>query len=1036
MKKLLVSALAIVGLVACSQEQTLVSKSPASMEFGVASLDKATRVDPSLTTDNLTGFNVWAWMDDESGNVLTKENVEKVGGEWRYFNTAYWLPGHNYSFVAIAPMNSANWKYNLNGADNGENNTIDFKNVDGTEDLIYAVAERSTVGDAVGKDYEAVELRFKHLLSKTKFTFKNGFATDNVTVQVTDVKMTAFAEATYAGGKWGEATGATAEPLAYGNTAVMEAGKPSVVADERLIIPAPATASYEITYTVQVWYGEKPGFENGLTKTTTLTGWEFEQGKAYNFVAEITPESLNLDEIEFTVVVNEWDKQDVNVGQIQDEVKFVYTIDELQAALNAAGDTTVVLGADLAGNVTVPELKNATIAIYGNGKKFDGCFFIDGKSSYDKGTTIFDGVNFVTSDNSTLVGDAFIYCGEAKGTSYRYPDNVIVKDCTFTAEGSAVDAAVGIKFWSLNGNLVVENSKAEGMHSLMQLTSCGTATVLVDGVEVVNCKNGLSLQFSDNTIRNSKIVAREYGVRANGNDGATSIVKSTIEAKQPVIVRKTTAAGYTVNVDEASVLKTAEAYHVIFTQGNDDAEYVAPEVDFTFNGPADLLVFPYVIVADNAETLAATLTANKKNINVVLADNIDLPINTLGQQTGGSGEYKLGGEATEAITIDLNGKKLNVTTTYWSVLGAKNADALFTIKNGTMTSSQTTGTWNSYDLCFANCNYNFEDVAFEKAIALEAANKTYNLKNVSIAETHDYYAMWVSAKGQTVNIDGLTIESAGRGVKIDEQYVSAPAKVTMNVANATFNTVKKAAIVVKSVAGAEINVENIDIANVAADNSFAVWVDENSAAYADKVVVNGALVKVEGSADAVVATTEALKTAIDNGAKSVYLTEGTYSLPTLSGKEGVVIIGTEGTVIGGDNASTGFGSNFGKNTTIKNVTFSGTTNGVRWSYAQGGETVFENCTFAGGSTYGFHIDESKGATFTFNNCVFSGFNAFAGDLVSITFNDCTFEHNGNYGHTNIWSVAYFNNCAWGAGASVSGNKLYFNGVEESWKHEF
>ena len=81
-----------------------------------------------------------------------------------------------------------------------------------------------------------------------------------------------------------------------------------------------------------------------------------------------------------------------------------------------------------------------------------------------------------------------------------------------------------------------------------------------------------------------------------------------------------------------------------------------------------------------------------------------MPISSLGAQTPGSGEYKLGGEATETINIDLNGHKLNITTTYWSGLGAKNENALFTIKNGTMTSSQTSGTWNSYDLTFANCN--------------------------------------------------------------------------------------------------------------------------------------------------------------------------------------------------------------------------------------------------------------------------------------------------------------------------------------------
>ena len=161
---------------------------------------------------------------------------------------------------------------------------------------------------------------------------------------------------------------------------------------------------------------------------------------------------------------------------------------------------------------------------------------------------------------------------------------------------------------------------------------------------------------------------------------------------------------------------------------------------------------------------------------------------------------------------------------------------------------------------------------------------------------------------------------------------------------------------------------------------------------------------------------------------TVFLPEGEYTLPSLGDKEGVTIVGGEGTVIGGENASTGFGSNFGKDTTIKNVTFSGSTNGVRWSYANGGTSTFDNCTFKGDSTYGFHIDESNGATFIFNNCTFIGFNAFAGDLEKVVFNNCTFLHNGNYGHTNIWSVAEFNNCTWGENTSVSGGTIYFDGA--------
>jgi len=249
----------------------------------------------------------------------------------------------------------------------------------------------------------------------------------------------------------------------------------------------------------------------------------------------------------------------------------------------------------------------------------------------------------------------------------------------------------------------------------------------------------------------------------------------------------------------------------------------------------------------DADDLSSALTDSANtNIYIVLTGDVDMPISSLGQQTAGSGEYKLGGAETETITIDLNGYRLNVTTTYWSVLGAVNPDAVFTIKNGTMTSSQTSGTWNSYDLAFANCNYVIEDVVFDKAVAFDNAGKSVTMKNVTINETHDYYALWITAEGQTVEIDGLTINSAGRGIKIDEQYVGTPAKVTLKVTNATFDTNKKAAIMVKSVAGADITMgANVNITNVAADSTNAVWVDSDAADYADKVTVTGGTVITE-----------------------------------------------------------------------------------------------------------------------------------------------------------------------------------------------
>ena len=393
-------------------------------------------------------------------------------------------------------------------------------------------------------------------------------------------------------------------------------------------------------------------------------------------------------------------------------------------------------------------------------------------------------------------------------------------------------------------------------------------------------------------------------------------------------------------------------------------------------------------VATNADQLAAALTADAEYVSVILNADIDLPISSLGQQTPGSGEYKLGGENTKSIMIDLNGKKLNLTTTYMSSIGAKNADATMTIKNGTMTSSTTDGTWNIYDLTFANCNYVINDVVFEKAIAFTNTGKTATMKNVTINENHLYYAIWISAVGQIVTIDGLTVKS-GRGIKIDEEYVNEVAKVTLNISNATFTTLLKAAILVKSKEGAEINVSNIDISKVVADKNFAVWVDEDSKDYADKVIVNGALVKTEGSNDviAVNSSEELAKATIEDNA-TIYLGVGTYIIPDQAKEKTLSFIG------------------LGKPEDTKiAVQDDGSYEGCDYSL-DGATVTFENISINTNSeTYTGYAR----CTGTYKNCIINGTYTLYGNS---TFENCTFNVSGDV--YNIWTwgapEAKFDNC--------------------------
>ena len=348
MKKLLVSVLAIAGLVACNNEQTLVKHNDkVAMEFGAFvenALTTRAAQDPSLKTADLTSFDVWAYMDSYDGLVLSDEDVELVNGAWSYANLQYWLPGHDYYFTAIAPMNGENWDY----AQTDE--TISFTNVEGTEDLLFATATSSTKDESVTA-YETVKLTFKHLLSKTKFTFKNGYTTKNMDIVVSNIQMVAPESANYEinsteAHKW--TNYADEVTLAYGDVERIGAGAKAESTYERLTIPATAAQDYKITYDITVYSGEVVAFE--VSKETILSDVALEQGKAYNFVATITPDNIidgGLQPIVFEVVeVVDWVYAGQDEGQIAEA--------ELRAAVQLGGNVeltnNVVLTAPL--NVT------------------------------------------------------------------------------------------------------------------------------------------------------------------------------------------------------------------------------------------------------------------------------------------------------------------------------------------------------------------------------------------------------------------------------------------------------------------------------------------------------------------------------------------------------------------------------------------------------------------------------------------------------------------------------------------------------------
>ena len=355
----------------------------------------------------------------------------------------------------------------------------------------------------------------------------------------------------------------------------------------------------------------------------------------------------------------------------------------------------------------------------------------------------------------------------------------------------------------------------------------------------------------------------------------------------------------------------------------------------------------------------------------------------------------MGGEKTEQIIINGNGHTItfNQTNSDWNNIVTNGAKLV--INNANITNAgHNNGPWNRHDLNFG-CEVELNDVNSDKALAFKAGAELNNV-TINDANTSDTYAIWIQPNGQTVNINGLTVDmlacTDGRGIKIDEQYLNGAQKLTtLNVTDAIFKTEEKSAILVKNSAGAVINLENVDISGVKADPMYAVWVDEASAAYADLVVVNGGNKIIEGAVEVTTATTiTEFENAISGGADAVFVDNANLTLGTINAN------GADITVNGG---SVNFGTTGGFNKgiqhsgveTYNNATIVGSVS------LYGEKVVFNNCTFdlTGISdyiwTYGAKVVEFNKCTFNTKGKAILVYNEGTVGSSVVTVNGCTFN---------------------------------------------
>lgn len=358
MKKILLSLAAVAMLAACSKEDTLVQQAPEAIGFDNAFVENSTRSveTPGYSTSKLfNDFAVYGFVEGASlfnGVKVAKADLaaDQTKTGWEYAGTQYWITGANYDFYAVAPF-TGNWAIKTGTTPAAAGATISFTNENGTQDLLYSgiVAQQGAASNNA-----AVAFTFKHILSKVKFSFVNGYNASAASICVRDIKITnAYATGEAALSKDNATTTNVDETIAWDNQggAINVAfGNATTAADyktyvaptdgttgnlaefdyaynttvesyyERFLIPA--TQELNISFVVDLLVsGQKIATYNHTAKANVA----LEPGKSYDIAATITASNIDpnhaQEPIEFTATMTDW-------GTAKDETATVDTIQQ------------------------------------------------------------------------------------------------------------------------------------------------------------------------------------------------------------------------------------------------------------------------------------------------------------------------------------------------------------------------------------------------------------------------------------------------------------------------------------------------------------------------------------------------------------------------------------------------------------------------------------------------------------------------------------------------------------------------------------
>ncbi len=290
-KSLLLLGVAVAAITSCTNDEVLEMNPQTTISFD-SHVNKGTRAVTDVTTSNLTDFHVFGgyWSGDPvaytavfAGESVT-DNVatDKVWTENTYDFAAYSKNGAEGAIPGAAFDASA------------EKLTLPGYSVSDSEDLVAAITPDVTKNTASGN----VQLDFKHLLSRVKFTVSNGDPNYKMvvkTVQMKGIKTTGDCVFDGTTADW-TLSGSTST-LDFFKAATLNAGAAAEM-DEHFVLPAQDLSAITASIVVQFLdvatnqpvstkeYNDVP------LKTSAVSAWA--NGYIYNYTVSVKATTSNI----------------------------------------------------------------------------------------------------------------------------------------------------------------------------------------------------------------------------------------------------------------------------------------------------------------------------------------------------------------------------------------------------------------------------------------------------------------------------------------------------------------------------------------------------------------------------------------------------------------------------------------------------------------------------------------------------------------------------------------------------------------------